>query len=215
MTTETAYPVRLTGRLDDGLSRWKWLLKWLLLLPHAVVLVFLWVAVAVLTVVAGVSVLFTGRYPRAIFDFNVGVFRWTWRVEFYGFSALGTDRYPPFSLQADPSYPADLEIDYPEHLSRGLVLVKWWLLALPQYLVVALLAGGFGVGRAGLISVLALVAGVVLAVTGRYPKELFDLILGLNRWCFRVLAYAGLMRDEYPPFRLDVGGQEPTAQLPS
>jgi hypothetical protein len=215
MTTETAYPVRLTGRLDDGLSRWKWLLKWLLLLPHAVVLVFLWLAVAVLTVVAGVSVLFTGRYPRAIFDFNVGVFRWTWRVEFYGFSALGTDRYPPFSLQPDPSYPADLEIDYPEHLSRGLVLVKWWLLALPQYLVVALLAGGFGVGRAGLISVLALVAGVVLAVTGRYPKELFDLILGLNRWCFRVLAYAGLMRDEYPPFRLAVGGQEPTGQLPS
>ena len=104
-----------------------------------------------------------------------------------------------------------LEIDYPEHLSRGLVLVKWWLLALPQYVVVAILAGGFGVGRAGLITVLVLVAGVLLAATGRYPRELFELVVGLNRWCFRVLAYAALMRDEYPPFRLDLGGQEPVA----
>jgi hypothetical protein len=209
MTSSPAYPVRLTGRLDERLSRWKWLLKWLFVVPHVVVLVFLWVASALLTIVAGVSVLITGRYPRALFDFNVGVFRWTWRVEFYGFSALGTDAYPPFSLRSDPAYPADLDIDYPEHLSRGLVLVKWWLLALPQYLVVSLLAGGFGIGHAGLITVLVLVAGVTLAATGRYPKELFDLVLGLNRWCFRVLAYAALMRDEYPPFRLDLGGQEP------
>lgn len=211
MTGPPPYPVRLTGQLDDGLSRWKWLLKWLFVLPHVVVLVFLWLAAAVLTIVAGVSVLATGSYPRSLFDFNVGVFRWTWRVEFYSFSALATDRYPPFSLQSDPSYPADLEIDYPEHLSRGLVLVKWWLLALPQYVVVAILAGGFGVGRAGLITVLVLVAGVLLAATGRYPRELFELVVGLNRWCFRVLAYAALMRDEYPPFRLDLGGQEPVA----
>jgi hypothetical protein len=208
-TPVTTYPVRLTGSLDEDLGRWTWLVKWLLVIPHVVVLVFLWIAAAVLTVVAGFAVLFTGTYPRSLFDFNEGVFRWTWRVEFYAYSALGTDRYPPFSLRPDPTYPADLSIDYPEHLSRGLVLVKWWLLALPQYVVVGLLSGGLGMGHAGLITVLALVAGVLLAVRRTYPRDLFDLVMGLNRWCYRVLAYAALMRDEYPPFRLDQGGQDP------
>src|SRR6266487_4687015 len=102
--------------------------------------------------------MFTGRYPRGLFEFNVGVLRWTWRVCFYSYNALGTDRYPPFTLADVPDYPARLHVDYPQGLSRGLVLVKWWLLALPHYLVVG---------------------------------------------------YVTLMTDAYPPFRLDMGGQEP------
>jgi hypothetical protein len=215
---EGTYPARLDGHLDPGLSRWLWLVKWVLVIPHVVVLSFLWLAVTMLTVVAGFSILFTGRYPRSIFDFNLGVMRWTWRVSFYAISAFGTDRYPPFSLRPEPDYPASFTVDYPEQLSRSLVLVKWWLLALPHYLVVALFVGGWGVGwmggwrmagGTGVIAVLVLIAAVVLAVRGRYPESIFDFVMGMNRWCYRVLAYAALMRDEYPPFRFDIGGIDP------
>ncbi len=213
-----AYPVRLDGHLDPTTSRWLWVVKWLLVVPHLIVLACLWIAASLLTVVAGVAILFTGRYPRSIFDFNVGVFRWSWRVGFYASSAFGTDRYPPFTLEPDPTYPADLSIDYPQRLSRGLVLVKWWLLVLPHYVIVALFVGGLGLGGAGalrwvgglgLISILAIVAAVIRGVRGEYPETIFDFVMGMNRWCARVLAYAALMCDEYPPFRLDVGGADP------
>lgn len=211
------YPLRLSARLDEPLSRGLWLVKWLLVIPHYIVLAFLWLAFLVLSVVAFFAILATGKYPRSIFDFTVGVLRWSWRVNFYAYSALGTDAYPPFTLADVPDYPARLDVAYPEHLSRGLVLVKWWLLAIPHYIVVGLLVSGitwatnderWSVGG-GLITILTIVAGVVLLATGSYPKPLFDLLVGLNRWVFRVAAYAGLMTDSYPPFRLDMGEYEP------
>ena len=211
-----AYPVRVDGTLDRHLSRWLWLVKWFLAIPHYVVLAFLWLAFAVLSVVAFFAILFTGRYPRAIFDFNVGVLRWTWRVQYYAYAALGTDRYPPFSLRDDPGYPARLQVEYPQRLSRGLVLVKWWLLAIPHYLVVGLFVGGtYAAGHvaSGLVGVLVLIAAVIVAVTGSYPEPVFDFVLGMNRWVLRVAAYAALMTDRYPPFQLDMGGTDPGSTL--
>ena len=202
-----AYPARMEARMDQPLSRWLWLVKWVLAIPHFVVLFFLWAAFAVLSVVAFVAILFTGRYPRGIFDFNVGVLRWTWRVGYYATSAIATDRYPPFTLAPDPDYPADLDIPYPERLSRGKALVKWWVLAIPHYAILAALLGGWwpgaDTGAPGVLFVLVLVAGFVLLFTGRYPRDVHRLAVGINRWALRVAAYVGLMRDEYPPFRLD------------
>jgi hypothetical protein len=201
--------VLIQGELDPNVSRWLWLVKWLLAIPHYIVLAFLWLAAALLTVVAFFAILFTGRFPRGIFDFNVGVLRWSWRVAFYSCSVLGSDRYPPFTL-ADADYPARLDVPYPEHLSRGLVLVKSWLLAIPHYLVLAALIGNWGwAGDSwaswglSLNGILVLIAAVILLFTGRYPRDIFGIVLGINRWALRVAAYVMLMRDEYPPFRLD------------
>ena len=199
MATDSPYPVSVEGELAEDLSRWLWLVKWLLVIPHIIVLFFLWIAFLVLTIVAFFAILFTGKYPRGIFDFNVGVMRWTWRVGYYSYSALSTDRYPPFSLQTR-DYPANLEVEYPEQLSRGLVLVKWWLLAIPHYIVVGFLEGGLGYD--GLTFWLTIIAATALLFRGYYPRDIFELVIGFNRWAIRVLAYAALMRDEYPPFRL-------------
>jgi hypothetical protein len=202
--------------LESPLSRWLWLVKWVLVIPHIVILLFLWIAFYVLTVVVFFAILFTERYPRGIFDFNLGVLRWTWRVSFYSYAALGTDRYPPFSLGEEPGYPATLELDYPERLSRGLVLVKWWLLAIPQYIVIGIFTGGGAWGwGAGLIAALVLFAGVSLLFRERYPSGMFDFVIGMDRWIYRVIAYAALMRDEYPPFRLEMGPDEPRALEPA
>ncbi|WP_084011274.1 DUF4389 domain-containing protein [Pseudofrankia sp. DC12] len=220
------HPVRLDAEPepDERLSRWLWLVKWFLIIPHSIILVFLWIAFVLLTVFAFFAILFTGRYPRGIFRFNVGVLRWTWRVRYYAYGALGTDRYPPFTLGDVPDYPARFDVAYPERLSRRLVLVKWWLFAIPQYLVLAALTGtgGWGGGHRilhgdhglggspGLLGLLIAVAAVLLLFRGRYPRPLYDLIIGLDRWTARVIAYAALLTDVYPPFRLDQGGPDPS-----
>jgi hypothetical protein len=221
VTAAPVSPVRLDARLDEPISRWLWLVKWLLVIPHLVMLALLWIAFVVLSFVAWVAILVTGRYPAPIFAFTSGVLAWSWRVAFYAYGGLGTDRYPPFSLREEPGYPATLHIAPPAHLSRGMALVKW-LLALPHYLVIAFFAGGTWAGAqtadagatwpratGGLIGLLVFFAAVALLFTGRYPRGLFDLVLGMHRWVMRVVAYTALMTDDYPPFRLDTGGTDP------
>ncbi len=216
---QPSHPAQLTGRLDPGLSRWLWLVKWILIIPHYIVLAVLWPAFLVVTVSAGLAILFTGHYPASLFQFTVGVLRWNWRVSFYAYSVLGTDSYPPFTLGRS-DYPAEFDVAYPAKLSHGKVLVKSWLLALPQLVIVAALTGGVWAtstngsttGSAtgiSLLGTLVLITAVILLFTGVYRLGLFNLLMGINRWIYRTIVYAALMRDEYPPFRLDQGPLDP------
>ncbi len=202
MTGQGVYPVSIRGELTVPPGRGWWLIKWLLAIPHWIILFFLWIAFVVVWVIAFFAILFTGKYPRSLFNFNAGVLRWTWRVGFYSYEALGTDKYPPFTLASVDDYPADLQIEYPEKLSRGLVLVKWWLLVFPHYIIVSLFKGGLGGENAGLVTILAIFGVVALLFTGKYPEDIFKIVVGMNRWSYRVCAYVALMTDQYPPFRL-------------
>lgn len=207
------YPLRVEARRDESLSRWLWLVKWLLLLPHYLALVVLWTGLLVLTLVAYPAVLFTGRYPEAIRAYNLGVLRWTWRVGYYGYQALGTDVYPPFTLADDPTHPARLHLAPHAPPPRWLPLVAW-LLAFPHLVILGALYG-FATRVAdapapiGVTAALLLVAAIALLVTGRYPNGLHDLLVGLARWGLRVAAYLVLLVPRYPPLQLDQGGTEP------
>ncbi|MEB3034475.1 DUF4389 domain-containing protein [[Mycobacterium] nativiensis] len=194
----TTDPVRVRGEIDAP-ARWLWLLKWCVLaVPHYPILIGLYLVYPLLTLVAGVAILFTGRFPRPIFDFNVGVLRWSWRVMNYRFPMNATDKYPPFALASRPDYPADLHVTYPEQLSRWAVPVRLPL-ALPQ--IIACWA------MEPLLQVLCVIAAGWLLCTGAASPSLFDLLMGMARWRYRVAVYVSLMRDEYPPYRLDMGSR--------
>jgi hypothetical protein len=137
-------------------------------------------------------IVFRQKYPKWWFDFATELTRFSARVGAY--FGLLTDRYP----STDETQSVHLELDYPdaeEHLSRWLPLVKWFL-AIPHYIVLLVLVlGALGA---------TVIAWFSILFTGRYPRGLFDYVVGVGRWSLRVQAYAFLLlTDEYPPFRLD------------
>lgn len=173
----------------EQLSRLLIFVKWLLVIPHLVILYFLGIAVAVVTFIAWFAILFTGSYPRGMWDFTLMVQRWQMRVSIYTY--LMRDEYPPFG---DEPYPMRFEIAYPQRLSRWLIFVKW-LLIIPHVICLAVL---------GFCAAIAMfVVWFAILFTGRFPQGLFDFVVGVFRWNARVNLYAGLMTDVYPPFSLD------------
>src|ERR1700680_1196673 len=136
------------------------------------------------------SVVFRQKYPRWWFDWNLNLLRFSNRVTAY--LALLDDRYP----STDEDQSVHLDFAYPEarQMNRWLPLVKW-LLAIPHYVVL------FFLGIAALVSII--VAWFAILFTGRYPRSLFEFVVGVMRWSNRVNAYAfTLVTDQYPPFRL-------------
>lgn len=198
-----SYPIAVSVPEPERLSRWQVLFKWwLFVIPHWIVLAFLWAGAVVAWIAAFFTILFTGRYPQSLFRYMVGVERWTFRVGSYMW--LLRDEYPPFSFTRE--HPAQYNVEYPERLSRGLVLVKWWLLAIPHYLLGFLLAG------AG--NLLALFNGVVILFTGHPHSAIFRLVRGILCWATRAYSYAALLTDRYPPFSLEESESAAAESLP-
>jgi hypothetical protein len=197
MTTMTqapaadSYPIRVDiSYPEEGLSRWLIFVKWLLAIPHLIILYFLNIAFGVVTLIAAFAILFTTKYPEGLFKFAVGYRRWQLNVNAY--VTLMRDEYPPFSL--DPGqYPAVLEVDYPEQLNRFLPFIKW-LLVIPNIIVLFFLfIAAF---------VVIIIAFFAILFTKTYPRGLFDFVVGTYRWSERANGYAYLFTDKYPPFSL-------------
>ena len=185
-----AYPVTFNVEYPERLSRWLIFVKWLLAIPHFLILGVFGYLVQLTTFISWFAILFTARYPRSLFGLAVMYFRWNARVTAY--VALLRDEYPPFG-GSSPEYPVRFDVEYPEKLSRLLIFVKW-LLAIPHILILGLL---------GILGIVVYVIGwFAILFTGRFPRSLFDFLVGIRRWSLRVNAYVWLMRDEYPPFSL-------------
>lgn len=184
------YPLRFDVEYPERLSRLLIFVKWLLAIPHFIVLYFLGIIAELFLLIGFFAILFTKKYPKGLFDFVVNVYRWNANAVAY--TALMRDEYPPFSWDAG-QYPVTFEVDYPEELNRWLPLIKW-LLAIPHMVVLFFLYI--------VALVLWVFAWFAILITGGFPRWMFDFMVGAMRWQYRVTAYAYLMRDEYPPFSM-------------
>lgn len=186
----STYPVRFDVAYPQGENRLMLLVRWLLVIPHMIVLAVLqWVANVLLFLMLFV-LLFSARFPESIFGFMSGVLRWQYNATAY---LMFHNSYPPFSLDAGEYAPVAFEVDRQVTYSRWLPFVKW-LLVFPHVVILAALAvAGFFVYFFVFFAVL---------VTGSYPRGAFDFLVGVGRWNARASAYAGLLTDRYPPFSL-------------
>ena len=194
MAASVAYPVELVGEYQEQVNRFLWLIKWILLIPHFIVLWFLSIPTIFTTPLSWLAVIIMGRYPSFLWAYHAGLLRWSWRINFYSYQAGSTDQYPPFAFQSREEYPADLIIEYPESSSRLTGLFRW-ILIIPHWIITAILSE--------IVNILVLFALVFLLFTGRYSQDLFNIIMGLNRWIYRANAYGWLLVDAYPPFSFD------------
>jgi hypothetical protein len=194
---EPRSPVRLNFVGGYEINRWRPLFQWLIAIPHFLVLWVLGVLASVCLFVSFFTVIFTKTIPEQLFGIIVMTYRYSWRVTSY--VLWMREEYPPFDFTAPPADnrmdPATLlEIDHPGELMRWGPLYKWFL-AIPHLVVVWLL----GIGAI----FVAIWAFFAVLFTGRYPPGARDYLVGLQRWTLRVQAYAGFLRDEYPPFSLE------------
>ncbi len=185
-----SYPIRLDIQYSDTLSRLTFL-KWILAIPHYLIIYALNIVFEIISLIAFFAIIFTGEYPRSLFDFAVNTNRW--RMNLVGYVMLIRDEYPPFSFEPG-LYPVTFEVDYPTNLARFAPLYKW-ILAIPHFIIVAVL--GF------IAAIVVVIAGLSVLFTGTYPEGMYKFVVGVQRWTMRATLYALFMTDEYPPFSLD------------
>jgi hypothetical protein len=187
----SAYPVTFEVAYPEQPRRWMILVRWLLAIPQLFVSAILSDLAQLLAFLAFFAILFTKRYPEGLFRLVAGCQRWQYNVMAYVLFQDG--QYPPFSFDDGVYRGLTYRVERQQEYSRWLPLVKW-LLAIPHLVVLAVLS---------FLAVLAyLVIWVAVLVTGRYPRGLFDFVVGVGRWCARVTAYLYLQVDRYPPFSL-------------
>lgn len=203
MTSDTlGYPIRLDVQRSDSQSRLTnfplgigTIIRVILLIPHLIILYFLQIVAQILYFIATFAILFTGSYPRGMFNFYVGYLRWNANV--YGYFLHLYDAYPPFSMEQQP-YALTLSVDYPERLSRFLnfplfigAFIKT-VLSIPHIIILAFL----------IFAAVVVVFIVLFAVlfTGAFPAGMHSFVVGVYRWLTRVNAYIYGLTDAYPPF---------------
>jgi hypothetical protein len=177
---------------QEEYSRFLPIVKLILLIPHIIVLYVLLIIAEIMILIAFFAVLFTGRYPEGMFNFVVGVQRWGYRVAAY--ALLMTDKYPSFTLEADPSDTVRYTVEYPsEGIARWRPLVNW-LLALPVFVIAYVILY--------VVEILVVIAFFAILFTKKYPRGLFNFARGSLRLSARAGAFAGFMTEKYPPFDL-------------
>ena len=189
----TDYPVMLDLDAPLEVARWRPLVHWILVIPHAFVVGALQFLSGVMTFIAFFSILFTKKYPKGMFSVTVMAYRYQWRVSSY--MMFMRETYPPFEFDtvlADPGTdPAKYSVQYPTEMNRFLPLVKFFL-AIPHLFVFGLLSlGGMFVWIGAFFAVL---------FTGRYPESMRDYLVGVTRYGYRLQAYVTFLTDRYPPF---------------
>ncbi len=193
--------MKLTITHQETYSRGELLLRtlfgWLYItLPHGFLLMFVSLWGAILQFVAFWVILFTGRYPQSMFEFQVGLIRWNTRVTARLFNL--TDGYPAFGIKGKDEL-TSVEVPYPEKVSRGLTLVRLlfgvFYVFIPHYFILFF--------RLIFVGILVFVAWWVVLFTGKYPKTMHDWVVGQVRWQTRVSIYMMYMSDIYPAFTGD------------
>ena len=187
---QDGYPIDLEIVRQEEYSRFLPLIKWLLVLPHALVVGVLGFASSIVGLIGLVAVLFTGKWPRGMFDFVVGVLRWSMRVNAY--ALLMVDDYPPFTMDEDPAYPARIAVPYPEDGIANWRAIAHVFMAIPYFIWMFFLAIG--------AAVVGFIAFFAILFTREYPAGMFNFVESVLRRQLRIGAYTYAMTERYPPF---------------
>ena len=193
--------MKLKVQHQERYSRLELLLRtffgWLyIILPHGFLLFFVSIWALILKIVAFWAILFTGKYPKSLFDFQVGLLRWNLRLNARLLNI--SDGYPSFGINGTDEY-TSIEVEYPERVSRALMLVRFffgWLYVYIPHLFILFFRSIF-------IYILVLLAWFIVLFTGKYPKEFHQWVVGQLRWTTRVGLYMSYMTDVYPAFTGD------------
>jgi hypothetical protein len=194
MADPGAYPFGLDVDGPQMQNRLSVLLRLIYAIPHFIAMAVLGLVAAVITLIAWFVILFTGKYPEGMANFVLGALRWGARG--YGYAYLLTDKYPPFSLEADSTYPVRFLGDTVQIDGRNRLTVFFRIImAIPHAIIVQVLTYA--------AAVVGLIAWVAALFTGSVPAGLHTFLTGWLRWSVRYYSYAALLTDEYPPFSLN------------